>query len=162
MISCDNDLCSSFTTRDVAPGITDVGPSLAMLTIRQGDTQRHWVSFNQPGTNSFRVQHCRDPDCSSIQSVSTGSSPTAHLTLAAKRHGTPILFRTTPAAAAVQATSLRRNALAASVNPLGGSSSSGGQIDASWGIHGAAMFYYDTVDRDLVYLRCDRDDCSDL
>lgn len=165
LVSCADADCSSFDTRDLTEGLTDVGPPLSMTTIRQAGLERHWIGFGRPAANRYTVQYCSEPACSgpvSLSNLSSGSRIAA-AALAPIERGTPVLVRSTDTSGSLQMIGMRSNrSFEPSSNALQGTATAGAQLDLMNGNSGTRLFYYDSANGDLMLLRCQREDCSEL
>lgn len=164
LVNCGNNACSTFTT-EVVSDTTDIGPPLAMTTIRLGGVDRHWVSYGRPAAGAGRIFHCTDAACatSSIVGGQSLNGTQSHAALVARDQGTPLHLQTDASSAQVGVRVFSTSNVTSSAGRLSGATATGGDVDAtaiSGG--GASIFYYDTVNDNLVYLRCVRNDCSEL
>jgi hypothetical protein len=168
LVSCTTTTCSSFTTQTISSS-ADVGPPLAMTTIRSGLAEQHWAVYSQPGAVSTRTVQCADAECAQISGVfgSGGQAPLAGVALTPRPQGVPIIVDARVTAGTSLFARRFENATGAAGNFLTGTGDNGGQVDLagltdSSGSAGVGVFYYDAVGDDLEYIRCQRDDCSDL
>lgn len=165
LVSCTDADCTSFETVNLAQGLTDLGPPLSMATIRQAGLERHWIGFGRPASNRYTVQFCGEPTCSApfpLGNQST-SSAVANAVLAPIGTGTPLLLRSTETSGSLQMIGMRSNrSFDLSANALQGTTTAGGHVDLMNGNNGTRGFYYDSANGDLMFLRCQREDCSEL
>lgn len=165
LVSCTDADCSSFDTRDMSEALTDVGPPLSMATVRQAGLERHWIGFGRPASNRYTVLNCSEPTCSEpflFGSLGT-TSRVAAAALVPIGRGTPLLLRSTEVSGSLQMIGMRSNrSFELSSNTLQGTTTAGGQLDLMNGNNGTRLFYYDSANGDLMFLRCQREDCSEL
>lgn len=163
MVSCTTATCSSLVTRAVS-SFSPVGPPLGMTTIRSAAGPRHWVVYSQPGSYTMTT-HCLDAECNQTSGIggSAALNPLGGVALAPTPSGLPASLESSANTGQLLSVRAFANATGTLSNSLTGTNPSGGAVDIA-GLSGGGMgiVYYDKTNGDLKYLRCKRDDCSEL
>lgn len=162
MVSCTTPTCSTLVTRAVSSH-SPVGPPLVMTTIPGVAGPRHWVGYGRPGSSSATI-HCLDAQCDATSSAGfTVFGSHGGVALAPTPSGLPVGLESSTGIG--QLLHLRRFLRAGSTtsSSLAGTHPNGGAVDiAGLSNGGMGIVYYDKTNGDLKYLRCKRDDCSEL
>ena len=163
LVRCTDVDCIAFTTVPISTS-TDVGPPLTMLRTTIASTVQRWFGFARPLSGFAAHRTCSGDACTVTVGVagSNLANPAGSVFLQ-RDNLSPMYFQTRSAETEIRALPFLGPDRVADANGLTGSNTAQAAIDAFMvAFAGPGLVYYEAGAQNLVYLRCSREDCTEL